>query len=169
MRPDENGHEDLMKEAVSLVERIEFTIPGWLSPVVLGLNSQGWLFVYLGGDPMYRFDQLGRLRRALEQGYLYRTQGQTLAMLERKSSRNSPISVSRVESILVRRDLSRSELEQFRDRLVTTLRAVADNLRAEYITRQHPVDALDLPGKFREALTNVLNSPVFLAPAIVRR
>jgi hypothetical protein len=169
MLPDENGNEDLMKEAVSLIKRIEFRSPKQQDLVVLGFNNIGWLFVYRGSDPMYRFDEQGRLRRAFVNGLLYRTEGQTLAMMERRSSRTSSGYDPQSESILLRRDLQTDELDRFRTRMRSELEEVIIGLCEGEITRQHPVDAVGLVPQFLAALDRVLNSKDFLAPAIVRR
>ena len=169
MRSDDSGHEDIMKEAVLLLKRVELKCVSFDEPVVLGFNAQGWLFVYLGNDPMYRFDELGRLRRAFVDGFLFRTSGSTLAVLER--SRNEPrgATTDGAESVLLRRDLSPSELQAFRERAMKELAMIRDGLPAAEITRQHPEIRGSLRQEFVAGLDVVLGSTEFLAPAIVRR
>ncbi len=169
MRRDENDQEDLMKEAVSLVKRIEFRYPAEQQPVVLGFNSLGWLFVYLGDDPMYRFDELGRLRRAFVDGKLFRTGGHTLAMMDRQKDQVCPERPSMSASILLRRDLSAEELDAFRVRVRRELEELSDGLCHGELTRQYPPDEAGLILQFEQAIKNVLASRVFLAPPIVRR
>ena len=79
----EVDREDLLAEAVNLQERIELQVPGFEHPVTIGCNDWGHWSFYFGAEPMYRFDGEGRLRRAVRDGKLYRTQGTTLAELER--------------------------------------------------------------------------------------
>ena len=135
----------------------------------MGFNKIGWLFVYPGGDSMYRFDEQGRLRRAFVDGYLYRTEGRTLAMMERQRAREHGGSKPDSESVLLRRDLSPNELEQFRIRVHRELDELTAGLRNAEITRQHPADSKGLVQEFAAALRGVLESQEFLAPAIVRR
>ena len=169
MRRGEGKDEDLMTEAVSLVKRIECRYPSRPDPATIGFNNLGWLFVYLGSDPMYRFDEQGRLRRAFVDGYLFRTTGQTLARLERQTETSSGSAATQVESTLSRNDLSQIELDAFRLRMLQELNELLHGLRCGSIDRQHPSDAIDLKPQFEEALMRVLESPDFLAPAIVRR
>lgn len=169
MRTDESGHEDIMKEAVSLINRIELNCPTFDDPVVLGLNNQGWLFVYLGSDPMYRFDEQGRLRRAFVDGYLYRTSGMTLSRLERQGNAGDRGHATTPESVLLRQDLTPNELRDFRDRTLNNLTVIQNSLPSAAIVRQHAETSTDLRELFTKGLNVVLGSTQFLAPAIVRR
>ena len=66
MARNEADHEDLMRDAVSLVKRIECRHSSRPEPAVVGFTLLGWLFVYLGSDPMYRLpDEHGRLRHCV--------------------------------------------------------------------------------------------------------
>jgi hypothetical protein len=105
MARHEEHREDLMAEAVALVRRIEIRVPGESEAVTAGWRSTGWFSVYFGQDVAYTFDEAGRLRRAFADGFLYRTQGTTLARLERRRTEK--------ESTLVRHDLTPDELAAF--------------------------------------------------------
>ena len=166
MARNEADREDLMQEAVSLVRRIEFQSELFSEPLMAGFNSQGWLFVYLGNDLMYRFDEQGRLRRSFVDGWLYRTQGQTLAVMvrERVFKSGDPI-----ESNLMRQDLSDEQLETFRLQMHANLVLVTECLRAGVVTRQHPAEMSGIADEVEGRIQQVLNSKEFLAPAIVRR
>ena len=166
MARNEADREDLMEEAVSLVRRIEFQSDLFSEPLKAGFNSHGWLFVYLGNDLMYRFDEQGRLRRSFVDGRLYRTQGETLAVMirERVFKSGEPI-----ESNLVRQDLSGEQLETFRLRMHSNLILVIECLRTGVVTRQHPAEMPGIAGEVEARIQQVLNSHEFLAPAIVRR
>lgn len=161
-------NDDLMSEAVSLVPRLECRCHPWAEPVLLGLNKLDWLFVYIGSDPMYRFDELGRLRRAFVDGKLLRTTGQTLAVMDRQSTSRLP-DPQRTESILLRHDLSSDALWEFQQRVRTDLQALANALSDAEILRQHPVEMPDIRQPFESALRRAMTSREFLAPAIVRR
>lgn len=167
MAKNEADAEDLMRDAVSLVRRVECQYSSRPKPSLVGLNDLGWLFVYLGTDPMYRFDDRGRLRRAFVDGRLVRTEGTTLASMERqRTSNGNPAAAG---STLVRRDLSPMELNAFRDRMRQELNELSEGLVSGVILRQHPVDMPDLVDGIQTALRTVLNSTEFLAPALVRR
>ena len=169
MARNEADHEDLMRELVSLVMRVECRQSSGHEPSIAGFNSLGWLFVYLGSDPMYRFDEQGRLRRAFVDGKLLRTTGQTLAIMERHGSSESTNPIHRAESTLLRRDLSSAELEAFRKRMRKDLDDLSEVLRTGEITRQHPADDIGLIGQLQKGFRVVLDSREFLAPAIVKR
>lgn len=102
----EQDREDLLAEAQALTPRGEWQVAGEVEPVTAGLR-RGGCSIYFGGDPCYHFDEEGRLRRAFAGGFLYRTQGATLARLERVRSER------RVE--LLRVDLTEPELQSFLD------------------------------------------------------
>ena len=129
----------------------------------------GWLFVYRGADPMYRFDELGRLRRAYVDGLLYRSEGKSLSEIERRRTAVSTRPDGPVKTTLMRRDLSEEELERFRARMHQVLRTVGKDLQTGVITRQVPAEAPELLEEILSGLNVVLDSAEFLAPAIVRR
>jgi hypothetical protein len=166
MARNEADREDLMEEAVSLVRRIEFQSDLFSEPFMAGFNSQGWLFIYLGNDLMYRYDEQGRLRRSFVDGRLYRTQGQTLAVMVRERVLKSG---EPVESNLVRQDLSDEQLEAFRLRMHSNLELVTECLRTGIVTRQHPAEMPGIADEVEGRIQQVLNSKEFLAPPIVRR
>jgi len=161
-------NDDLMSEAVSLVPRMEFHCDPWTQPVLLGLNSLNWLFVYIGTDPMYRFDEHGRLRRAFVDGQLLRTTGETLAVMDRQSTSRLP-DPQKTESALLRRDMPPEALLQFQQRVRTELQALANGLPHSRMTRQHPTEYPEIRNVFGMTLDRVLAAPQFLAPAIVHR
>ena len=156
----EAEREDLMAEAVALVRRIELRTPGRDETVVVGFRANGWLSIYLGPDPMYQFDEQGRLRRAFIDGLLYRTQGTTLAQLRRERDD--------VETTLLRRDLTESELVEFRSVMLTVIASLYNQLvqRLAVMTRQVPAEDDQLLNDLATGLDRVLKSPAFLAPSI---
>lgn len=132
MARTESDREDLIAEATALVRRAEIATAGFAGPVVVGFRRDGGLSVYFGADPAYHFDPDGRLKRAYRNGLLYRTQGETLAELNRE---RTP-----AETVLRRRDLSGEELRAFlddmADRLSALLAAIEDGRAA--VVRQVP-------------------------------
>lgn len=169
MARNEADREDLMAEAVSLVKRIECRYPPRTESTVVGLNSLDWLFVYLGQDTMYRFDELGRLRRAFIDGLLYRTEGRTLAVLERRRTSNLAESGSAMKSELLRTDLSADALEAFRQRTRANLRELYDGLSAGVIHHQVPEGMDGIKDEIQQAVRKALDTEQFLAPPLVRR
>ena len=171
MSRNESDREDLMREAVSLIRRIECRTSSPLDPIIVGVNSAGWLFVYLGNDVMYRFDEKGGLRRAFIDGFLYRTEGTTLGKLERR--RASELDDGNAHAIpkttLLRRDLTSEELTRFRLRMHQELALVSAAVRSNEIARQHPPDATGLAEEMQNGIQRVLETREFLAKAIVRR
>ncbi|HVJ68686.1 MAG TPA: hypothetical protein VM510_11910, partial [Caulifigura sp.] len=67
-------------------------------------STGGWS-LYLTPDRVYHFDAEGRLRRAYVEGFLYRSEGETLSRLRRERSA--------AETSLLRADLEPEELTAF--------------------------------------------------------
>lgn len=129
MARQEQDREDLMREATALYPRAELPVQTETEPVFWGQKKSGHFSFYFGGEPVYQFDQQGHLRRAYLEGHLYRTQGTTLARLQRIRTADS--------STLQRYDLTEAEL-------ATVLQAMADRF-------QKLADALADPQKFQLA------------------
>jgi hypothetical protein len=160
MSRTETDREDLMAEAVALVRRIEFAVPGRDESVVCGFRRDGGFSVYLGQDPVFHFDAALRLRRAFRGGKLYRTQGDTLAELTRNRGEST--------TTLVRRDLPPAKLAEFLDEMRATMRslqvAVAEG-RAT-VQRRVPEQDADRLADVGRILTRIVDSEPALAPAI---
>ena len=108
--------EDLIREATAFVERAEIACEGWSKVITVGFFRDGRCAVYFDQDPFYQFDAGGLLRRAFEDGFLYRSQGSGLAQLDRR--RTTDVSHAGVPVILHRTDLSISQLQDFRERMI---------------------------------------------------
>lgn len=158
----EADREDLLKEAVALVRRVELQSSPDDDSIIVGFRNTGWLSIYFGPDRMYQFDEAGRLRRAYINGLLYRTQGTALAQLERQRSDT--------ETALIRRDLSESALSAFRAATLAKITWFLDQLSkgSLAVLRQIPSDDVLLIKDIVEFLNAVLNSPQFLAAPIKR-
>ncbi len=158
----EADREDLLAEAVNLRERIELQVPGIDSLVTIGCNDLGHWSFYFGAEPMYRFDADGRLRRAVRDGKLYRTQGATLAELTRVRLEQ--------ETQLQRRDLLPDEVESF----LTEVRSHLHQLHREYaagrceILRQ-VVENADFFIKLSTVLSRFHEELLTLAPALATK
>lgn len=169
MARNESDREDLMAEAVSLTRRIEYTGVSDRSPILAGFNALDWLFVYVGHDVMYRFDESCRLRRAFVDGLLYRTEGTTLASLERQRQTESRNGETVQVTSLLRRTLSADELRAFRERMLQELTLVLEVIQNGTPSRQFPPDATSIHLQVTQQIQNVFEAKEFLAPAIVRR
>ena len=160
MARHESDREDLMREATALVRRVELLVPGEPEPVVCGFHGDRRLSIYFGGDPVYHFDEGGRLRRAFADGHLFRTQGTTLARLTRVRQPD--------QTELQRRDLHPDELAAFlhsaRTRLERLETALASS--AVQVVRRVPDSDAAVVGELRSALASLLQPPLRLAPTI---
>jgi len=162
MARHEADREDLFAEGTALSTRIELVLPGETEPVVAGCRPTGAWSVYFGGDPCYHFDPEGGLRRAFAGGYLYRTQGDTLARLRRERTE--------VEVVLERTDLLPSELEAFVAEVRTRLSALENSLLSgTATTRRRQPEGADVERQLRFAIQKILATRGQLAPAIPTR
>lgn len=131
MARQENDREDLMLEATGLSRRVEWKVPFSSEPVVAGFKKNGAFAVYFGAEPVYQFDPQGRLRRAFSEGFLFRTQGDTLARLQRNRTAS--------ETQLVRHDLDDSELAAFRVQACSWLRQLLQAIDLGQVARLRQV------------------------------
>lgn len=162
MSRHEADREDLFAEGTALTTRIELVLPGEVEPVVAGCRPTGAWSIYFGGDPCYHFNAEGRLRRAFVSGYLYRTQGETLARLRRERTDEAVV--------LERTDLRAEELAAFVDAMQERLSSLDHLLANEsaVITRREPADS-DVKRQLRLAIQMILATREQLAPAIPTR
>ena len=159
MARHESDREDLMQEATGLIRRAEWCVPFQADVIVAGFKRSGNWSIYFGADPVYQFDADGRLRRAFANGDLWRTQGKTLARLQRERTET--------ESELQRHDLTDFELSEFLRELRERLDALLNSLDCgeAHLLRQVP-DEGDVTSELSAALRSVLRQEITLAPAI---
>lgn len=153
MARHESDREDLMQEATGLARRVEWQVPFIVDPVVAGFKKNGACSVYFGAEPVLQFDPAGRLRRAFFEGFLFRTQGATLARLQRNRTVR--------ESQLLRHDLSDCELATFRVQACSWLRLLLQAIDLGQAVRMRQVPEgddviLDLCVALRAALADGL-------------
>lgn len=155
----ESDREDLIAEATGLIRRAEWRVPFQSDLVVAGFKRNGGWSIYWGADPVYQFDADGRLRRAFAHGSLWRTQGTTLARLQRERTET--------ESSLIRQDLAEGELTTFLAEVHQHLATLLNSLDCDtaQLLRQVPGDA-DVTAELKAALRSVINHEIALAPAI---
>jgi len=153
MARHETDREDLMQEATGLARRVEWQVPFMADPVVAGFKKNGACSVYFGAEPVLQFDSSGCLRRAFFEGFLFRTQGTTLARLQRNRTTS--------ESQLVRHDLTDRELATFRVQACLWLRKLLQAIDHGQAVRLRQVPdtdefILDLCDTLRTALAEGL-------------
>jgi hypothetical protein len=162
MAMNEDDREDLLREAVALLPRAELQVHGLAELLTAGFRSNGFLSLYFGQDPVYQFDQSGRLRRAFEGGLLYRTAASTLSRLQRIRSAGTVT--------LLRHDLNPQELTEFRSRMqqhLAILQTALENAGVA-VVRCVPENQ-EWTGLLLESLTKVTNAAPWLAAPIVGR
>jgi hypothetical protein len=131
----ETDREDLLAEATAYGRRAECR---WGETVVFaGLKETGAAAVYFDGDPVYHLDADARLRRAFVAGDLYRTQGTTLARLQRHRT------AARTE--LLRHDLDPAKLAAFLAASRARFEAFLAAIEAGTIVRLAAIPAGDDP------------------------
>ncbi|MFO1093234.1 MAG: hypothetical protein U0992_07955 [Planctomycetaceae bacterium] len=162
MARHEADREDLFAEGTALRQRIELTAPNSTEPVVAGCRAHGGWSIYFGGDPCYHFDPEGRLRRAFADGRLYRTQGDTLARLNRMRS---------AEVVELRRtDLNAAECAAFLDVMRQRLAGLRQEVASgELACRRRSPAETDVAALLVSALERILASGPQLSPAIPTR
>ena len=158
----EEDREDIVKEATAYQLRGEFSIPNWEHPIFAGFRENGAFSFYVGSEPVYQFDNQGRLRRAFVAGQLYRSEGTTLCSLERRRTET--------ESILVRTDLSPEQCEFFQWGMHEAIRQIEEAISGGRYVVRDVVGTEELwINKIKEACKLVFDSQEFLAPKFVER
>ncbi len=162
MARNESDREDLMGEATALVRRIELSITDAPESIVAGFRKTGALSIYFGADPVYHIDEEMRLRRAYVDGLLYRTQGTTLAQLDRQRTETS--------TTLNRHDLTEDECNKFCELVTTNIQVLLDALQNNACTVHQQIPAVvPLLGELQQALMSILLEGIQLAPVIATK
>ena len=113
MAREEQDREDLLREATAFVDRAEFAVAGFESPVFVGFRENSAASVYFGPDRVYHFNADGELRRAYRDGLLYKADRGELVSLDRRRDAH--------ETSLVARRLSAEDTSAFLNELNTAL------------------------------------------------
>ncbi len=162
MARQETDREDLMQEAVALLPRAEFRLEGLQDVLTVGFRGKSALSIFFGQDPVYQFDGSGALRRAYVGGMLYRSQGNTLAKLDRVRTPS--------QTILQRQDLTAEGLVEFQQVMteqLNTLRAAI--MQEKYVILRSVPDAVDWIELLTTALKTISAATPWLSPAIGTR
>lgn len=160
MARNESDRGDLWSEAVALTDCVEFVIAGDPTPLLAGYRPNGWCSIYWGQDVMLQFTPESGLRRAYRLGELFRTQGTTLARLVRHRTEQ--------ESILLRHDLTPSELAEFRQWVQEKIQSLHTALTSSQtvVSREARTQSDSVLARLEESLAAILASRQFLAPPI---
>lgn len=152
MARHEEDREDLMREATALVERAELLLAGEREPVVVGFRRDGSASVFFGAEPVYQFNALGELRRAYNEGLLYKAERGVLVSLSR---RRMPGEVQ-----LLRKELTADESRLFLEDLAGRMIALRDGFRRGQfeLISQVPVSA-DVLGRISKWLEHLALPP----------
>ncbi|MCP4189915.1 MAG: hypothetical protein GY768_04735 [Planctomycetaceae bacterium] len=112
-----NDREDLLREAVRLVHRVEFRPLSFADPVVIGFRENGAASLFVGPDETYQFNSDQQLRRAHWQGELIKADRGSLIGLNRFNGSN--------ETLLLRHEFNAEEMAE----LLVRLRRRIEELR----------------------------------------
>ncbi|WP_339743489.1 hypothetical protein [uncultured Rubinisphaera sp.] len=159
MARQEQDREDLFAEATAYSIRGELISSDRNEPVFVGLKVSGLFSFYFGADPVYHFTETGQIRRAFVDGDLYRTQGQTLARLQRQRTEES--------SFLLRNDLTENELEIFCANMLNSIFSLsADIDQMKVGVSRATISELEFQKCVKELCDKVLIQKKPLAPRI---
>lgn len=158
MHQERQDRENLLKDAVALVERVEISLHGSGIPIVIGFRRNGCLSIYFGSDPAYHFNSLGQLRRAFVTGKMIKAEKGRLAEL-RRTRRGGQVELSPTE-------LSAEQQTGFLEDLQQRAKSLAHSLEhgAFHVMGKIPAD-VDVVGRGRHALKELeKNIDIALGP-----
>ncbi len=119
---EEQDREDLLAEAVALVERAEIELPQGGGRVIAGFRRDGCGSVYFDDEPAYHFNTRHELRRAFVDGQLFKADRGRLVALNRVRTDS--------EVQLVRHELNDAETAEFLRELVRRFHTLEAILQA---------------------------------------
>ncbi len=157
----ESDREDIMREATALRRRVSLLVPDIPQPVVAGFRDNGSLSLFVDQDPVYQFDPAGGLRRAYRRGLLYRTQGNTLAELNRVREPE--------RTVLQRHDLTEHQLADFLAEMQATLQSLLAAISESRVELAQLIGGGSVLDDVVSAIARILRQNCPLAPAIPTR
>ena len=89
MARQQSDREDLLREAIALVERAVLDIVGYDKHVVIGFRRDGSGSIYLGHELVYQFNSQLHFRRGYVSGRLIKAERGRLASLDRQRREGS--------------------------------------------------------------------------------
>jgi hypothetical protein len=122
MARQESDREDLLGEAVALVERIELAVHDEPASVVIGFRVNGAVSIYFGAAPVYQFNTSLQLRRAFSaEGPIKSEHGRLIQLVRNRTSECTELS-----SIPLSKSAQTDFLMAARERLHALCTAIAD-------------------------------------------
>jgi hypothetical protein len=159
---DKPGEADLFDEVTNLVPRAKIEFGSPVQTAVVGVGRDGRLLIYFGShERLYDFDAHGRLRKVIEDGLIFRSEGDRLSRLVH---RRRPGEVTLLRREVAGDELSRA-LEPWRTRLSQLWSACAE--KSVRLVRIYP-DGCDVLGPLCDRLRVIASRPMELAPPIRR-
>jgi len=160
MARHESDREDLLREAIALVERIELASEAPAELVVAGFRAGGALSVYFGADPVYQFNTAHQLRRAYCEGQLLKAVRGRLVSLQRVRGER--------EVQLLRHELTDAEQAAVVAEMQERLRKLAAQLESGglRVVGQVP-DCADVRARLADWLTRHDGLPVAKTPHVL--
>jgi hypothetical protein len=119
---EEQDRENLLAEAVALVERVEIELPDGGGHAVAGFRRDGCGSIYFDAEPAYHFNSRHELRRAFAGGRLLKAERGRLVALRRVRTAD--------EVQLVRHELNAAETDEFLRELARRWHLLEASLRA---------------------------------------
>ena len=122
MAREESDREDILAEAVALIDRVQFRCD-WFPDdcIVIGFRRNSAVSLFLGQDEVYHFNDTNQLRRGYWHGTLLKAEsGRIVQMVRQRNER---------ETMLRSRQLDAEQQQQVIDRLQQRLRQLGDSLR----------------------------------------
>ena len=154
MARHEGPREDLLAEAVALVERVELVLASG-EPVVVGFRRDGCASFFFDQDPVYQFNTRCELRRLYVDGLRYKAEQGRLVGLEVRRDAGE-VQMLREELTAERADAMLAEAERRLSELAAALRGGKAERR-----RQVPEQA-DVPARVLAWLES-LGRPLIVA------
>jgi hypothetical protein len=156
MARSEQNREDILREAMALVERAELSVAGFDEPVVVGFRRNGAGSVFFGADPVYQFDSQRRLRRAYDAGRLIKADKAALVAMTRERTPS--------EVHLISRNLSELEAKRFLERAserLFKLRSAGQN--GNWIVAREVSPSGKVVQRIADWLESLLTDPIEIA------
>lgn len=121
MARQEEEREDLMREAIALVDRCEIQVEFLKDALVVGFRKDGAISFFFGQNEVYQFNTHDQLRRGYDgESLIKAVEGQLIRMIRQRDDH-------RVN--LVSRPMSKSETDNYLRQLIDRLEAFNDCLQ----------------------------------------
>ncbi len=135
MASQSQDREDLLRDATAFTTRLQLHVPCGerLTEVFAGFRIGGAASFYFDQDPVYHFNNAGKLRRAFVDGYLVKAEEGRLVRLHRQRSDS--------ESAMIRDEMTSGEQHDFCQKVLRELHQLLQIMRAGEYTLEGQVVA----------------------------